>query len=755
MAESFITDSMLDMFIYETDQMLEQLEITTLERQKEGFFDEKSVNEIFRFMHTIKGSSAVMMYTGITTLTHKLEDVFYYMRESKPTDVPNEELIGYILDVSDFVKTELEKIKDGKEPDGDSTALHDEIDAFLERLKNHITKSGNELPPENVYVEPQQYYIAPVANEASHFFRIDVRYVAGTEMSNIRAYTAVFNLKELAEDILFYPEDIVSNPDSGNEIMENGFIIALQTQSSEKDVLDIINQSSGIESVDMKECSSEEYGRYVGEGLKPVAKSVAEAGETSKPVSKKEADNSGKPLVINLGEDDPKSEAKPETKPETKPSGALQNPLGNQPGPQSVTESLAKSGDNQVKKAAEAKAKPQDAKKDTKHEVQSYISVNVNKMDELMDMIGELVISQAFVLQNPDLKVPGLDLTNFSKAAAQMSRITSDLQDLIMSMRMMPLANTFQKMNRIVFDVSRKLGKDVDLKISGESTEMDKNIIENISDPLMHLIRNSVDHGIESKAERLKAGKSERGTVWLEAKNEGGKAWVTVRDDGAGMNKEKLLAKARKQGILGNRNEADMTEKEIYNLITLPGFSTNEQVTEYSGRGVGMDVVVQNLAKVGGTLDIESEEGKGSSFIMKIPLTLAIIEGIVVDVGRSSFVMATGNISEFISITEDQIITDPSGDEGVMIRGNCYPLIRLKRFFNLPEGADKVTDGILMVVEYEGRKVGLLVDKLVGEQEIVVKPLPAYLKKVKGISSCTQLGDGSISLIIDPSGLFK
>ena len=394
--------------------------------------------------------------------------------------------------------------------------------------------------------------------------------------------------------------------------------------------------------------------------------------------------------------------------------------------------------------------------KPKKQEKAAFISVDVQKMDMLMDLIGELVIAESVVLQNPDLKIPGLKLDNFNKAAGQMTKIATDLQNVIMSMRMMPLTNTFQKMNRIVFDVSRKLGKDIEFEMTGEHTEVDKNIIEHISDPLMHLVRNAVDHGIESVEERAAAGKKEKGKVTLWAKTESGKVWIGVQDNGKGLNREKILAKARKQGLLDyTKADSDYTDKEVFQFITLPGFSTNENVTEYSGRGVGMDVVVSNLQSVGGTLEIESTPGEGSLMLLKIPLTLAIIDGIVMEVGKSSFVIETGAVKEFVGVHEDMLIQQPNGREFVMIRGEGYPVLRLGEWYKLNDYKANLNDGMLVLIEAEKRTICLFVDRLVGNQEIVVKPIPEYIKKVKGLSGCTQLGDGSIALILDAVGLVE
>ena len=336
-----------------------------------------------------------------------------------------------------------------------------------------------------------------------------------------------------------------------------------------------------------------------------------------------------------------------------------------------------------------------------------------------------------------------------------MSKISTDLQNVIMSMRMVPLTNTFQKMNRIVFDVSRKLGKDIDFVMVGEQTEVDKNIIEHISDPLMHMIRNSVDHGIESNEDRQAAGKTEKGKIVLEAKNEGGQVWISVADNGKGLRRDEILAKAKANGLLGNRSEKDLSDKEVYNFITLPGFSTKKKVTEYSGRGVGMDVVVKSIQDVGGVLDIESEEGVGSTMTMKIPLTLAIIDGIIFSVSGTNFVAETNGVTEFIRGSKDHLVVEPDGEEYFMIREDCYPLIRLNRFYHLENGKDELEDGIVIILNHEDRKIAVFVDELIGEQEIVVKPMPSYIKQVKGISGCTQLGDGSISLILDSGGLLS
>ncbi|MCH5344737.1 MAG: chemotaxis protein CheA [Acetatifactor sp.] len=725
MAEEFNAEGMLDMYLFENTQLLERLQEIVLEQKDEECFDDDGINEIFRTMHTIKGSSGVMMFDEITKVSHKLEDVFYYLRESHPQDVPHLELVEHVLEVADFINGEMEKLQNGDSADGDATEIIASVDKFLNSIKGD-KKEKEKVIKENVHEEPKQFYIAPVATSASHFYRIYLTYDPGIQLANVHAYKIVYSLKEIAEDLLYYPEDIISDESSADEIAENGFKILLQTQSSEEDLRGLIQEGYELKKVDIYECTAEEY----QQGFDAVGSEIRIDLDSS--VEEIEAKAQGTEGAITEQPEESKEPEKPK-----------------------IPEKIAP-GDFVIESKEPGKAKKLAKDKPKKGEKAAFISVDVSKMDMLMDLIGELVIAESVVLQNSDLRVPGLKLDNFNKAAGQMTKISTDLQNVIMSMRMVPLTNTFQKMNRIVFDVSRKLGKDVEFEMVGENTEVDKNIIEHISDPLMHLVRNSVDHGIESIEERQAAGKTEKGKVTLSAKTESGKVWISVQDNGAGLDREKIIAKARKQGLLDPyKLDSAYTDKEVYQFITLPGFSTNEQVTEYSGRGVGMDVVVSNLQSIGGSLEIESTPGEGSVMNMKIPLTLAIIDGIVMVVNKTSFVIETGVVKEFVGVREDMLQQDPDGQEFVMIRGEAFPVLRLGDFYHLPNYEPDLKRGMLVIIEVDKENICLLVDRLVGKQEIVVKPIPDYIKKVEGLSGCTQMGDGSIALILDPAGLLE
>lgn len=716
MAEEFNMQGMLDIYLFENGQLLERLQEIVLEQKDEECFDEDGINEIFRTMHTIKGSSGVMMFDEITKISHKLEDVFYYLRESKPDNVPHIQLVEYVLQVADFITAEMEKIQNGETPDGSSAELVEAIDKFLTAIKNGEGEQEKEIQ-ENVYIEPEQFYIAPMATAASRFYKIYLTFNPDVQLANIHAYKTVYALRDIAEDLLHYPEDIVSDESSADEILENGFKILLQAQCTEEDLRALIQEGYELKKVDIYECTAKEFQQGFGSFGTEIRTDTGAAG----------AADSGTGMIFIAPEETVKA-----------------------------PEKAIAPGDFVIESKEPGKGKTLAKDKPKKQEKSAYISVDVHKMDMLMDLIGELVISESVVLQSPDLKIPGLKLDNFNKAANQMRKISTDLQNVILSMRMVPLTNTFQKMNRIVFDVSRKLGKDIEFEMIGEHTEVDKGISEKISDPLMHLVRNSVDHGIEMPEERAAAGKTEKGKITLTAKTESGKVWIIVQDNGKGLNREKIIEKARKQGLLDYaKPDNAYTDKEVFQFITLPGFSTKEAVTEYSGRGVGMDVVVSNLQSIGGSLDIESTPGKGSQMIMKIPLTLAIIDGIVMKVGASSFVIETGVVKEFLPMRDYSLNQKPNGDEFVMIRNEAYPVMRLGEKYQIDGYNPDNEDGMFVLVALEDKTICLMVDALVGKQEIVVKPIPEYIKKINGLSGCTQLGDGSIALILDAAGLIE
>ena len=355
------------------------------------------------------------------------------------------------------------------------------------------------------------------------------------------------------------------------------------------------------------------------------------------------------------------------------------------------------------------------------------------------------------VTSSPDIQ--GLKLDNFLKSTRQLRKLTDELQDITMSLRMVPISGVFQKMNRIVRDMSKKLGKEVDLIIEGEDTEVDKSIVDSIGDPIMHIVRNSMDHGIEaSREERVREGKKPKGEIVLAARHTGSEVIITISDDGRGIDTARILEKARDNGLL-IKPESEYSQKEIISLMMMPGFSTNEEVTEYSGRGVGMDVVKKSIEALGGTITITSDYGFGSCTTLKIPLTLAIVEGMETAVGKSIFTIPINNIRQCFRVTGDEIIHDVTGREIVKRMDEFYPVIRIHDLYSIDTQVTDIEDGILIWVESGDRSYCLFVDELIGEQQVVVKPLPSYLNsfniKNSGIAGCTILGDGNISIILD------
>ncbi len=402
------------------------------------------------------------------------------------------------------------------------------------------------------------------------------------------------------------------------------------------------------------------------------------------------------------------------------------------------------------------KKTPKVTNKEVKSAARRDIRVDLNKLDSLINLVGELITASAMVTNNPDLK--GYNFENFERASGHMTKIVRELQEISISVRMVPVSSTFRKMVRLVHDVSRKEGKSVKLDIRGEETEVDKTVAELIGDPLVHIIRNSVDHGIESQKERQEAGKSPEGNIILSAKHESGEIWITIKDDGAGLNKDRILKKAIECGLI-NGDGSDMADEDIYKLIFNPGFSTAEKVTDVSGRGVGMDVVKRNIEeKLKGSIDIKSEYGKGCTLTIRLPLTLAIIEGMLLRVGKARYTIPMLSIQESIRIHAKNITVTTDGQEIVKLRDELYPVIRLHKIQNIKPDYDKLSDGILIVVATGKKRACLFVDEILGQYQTVIKGISPYISDIgdlKKISGCTILGNGDVSLILDPAQILE
>lgn len=379
------------------------------------------------------------------------------------------------------------------------------------------------------------------------------------------------------------------------------------------------------------------------------------------------------------------------------------------------------------------------------------IKVDTGKLDHLVDMVGEMVIAQSLLRHNPELA--SIRNPRLHSVISQLSGMTSDVQKTAMSLRMMPVGQLFQRMGRFVRDLARKASKQVELVTSGEDTEIDRQIIEELADPLMHMIRNSVDHGLELPEERAAAGKNPVGRVTLAAQHQAGQILIEIADDGRGLNSEKILRKARERGLVAPG--AHLSDAEIHNLIFEPGFSTADKVTDVSGRGVGMDVVKKNLAKLRGRIEVLTTPGQGTRFLLKLPLTLAIIDGLVVGVGRERYIVPIHSVLEMLRPAREAVSTVQGKGEMVLVRDSLLPIVRLHRVFQVEPRTRDPWDSLLIVVESEGTRFCLMVDDFLGKQEVVIKSLGPSLKSVRGIAGGAILGDGRVGLILDSEGIFR
>lgn len=709
-------ESMVDMFIYESTSLLEQLDQIMMKTESNNKFDEEDINEIFRIMHTIKGSSAMMGLENMSTLAHRMEDMFFIIREEKPVIESIETLYDIVFSSSDLLKAEIELLQDDDSVPTDFSAQIKKIEDFVVYLKTGKMPGAEDTPVSEKSEQPaeDEQPQGQAENSASaDMVRIRVFFEDNCEMENLRALLLVNKISEYCRELKYEPASIETDSSTAKQIIENGFLIMFN--ADEEDYQHIIREIEDAINVKSYEIVEDEEIPAAAE------EAAAPAPETQKAEPAPEQKKSAPEAAVS---------EKPAEKPKTEAPTPAQTA-------EQINNKLAQKNNH----ASKGK--------------QSLISVNLNKLDQLLDMVGEIVIAEAMVTSNPDLK--GLKLDGFQKASRQLRKLTDELQDIVMSIRMVPLSGVFNKMTRIVRDMKVKLGKDVDLVFEGEETEVDKSIIDNLNDPLMHMVRNSMDHGIESsQEERIAKGKPAKGAITLSAYNSSGEVIIVVSDDGGGIDCQRVMEKAKANGLL-TKPEEEYTDKEIFNMVMLPGFSTNTEVTEYSGRGVGMDVVRKSIEKIGGTVSVDSKQGEGTNFIIKIPLSLAIVDGIEVSVGSSIFTIPINSIKEFIKLKENQLFYDTSKKEIVKIRNKCYPLIRLHEFYGLEPKSHDIYDGVVVLVESEGKSACILVDELIGEQQVVVKPFSPmfnrYNIKQKGMSGCTILGDGSITIILDISNI--
>jgi two-component system chemotaxis sensor kinase CheA len=396
-------------------------------------------------------------------------------------------------------------------------------------------------------------------------------------------------------------------------------------------------------------------------------------------------------------------------------------------------------------------AEPAEARASQSGAVRSRaVKIDTDKLDYLVDMVGEMVIAQSLIQYDPDLHLDRQP--RLARNLSQLARITGEVQRTSMAMRMVPIAGLFQKMARLVRDLARKFGRQIDFETVGADVELDRNIVEELADPLMHMIRNAVDHGVEPPAERSAAGKDPTATVRLRALHQAGQIVIEVSDDGRGLDREKIVAKARAQGLV--TGSAEMVDADVFNLIFQPGFSTAVQLSDVSGRGVGMDVVRKQILKLRGSIEIQSKPGAGTLFALKLPLTLAIIDGLVVGVGDHRYVVPIFSVRELLRPSADTVFTVENRVEMLLIRERLVPVVRLYQKFSIEARATRPEDAVFVLAEFDGRSFCLMVDTVIGKQEVVIKSLGSMFQNVAGVAGGAILGDGHVALILDPPALF-
>ncbi|HFL3259070.1 TPA: chemotaxis protein CheW [Clostridioides difficile] len=695
---------MLDMFIFETSLLLEQLDEIMIQIEKEKVFTHNNINETFRIMHTIKGSASMMGLDNISALAHSVEDLFYAIREGKIEVLDNDLLFDLVFQSLDFIRRDIDELQSRGCISSDYSNFIEGIEEYVSTLE--LSSSMKSKDNANLESKDEKEVIDSNFEYKEDSDVVKIIFEQGCMMENVRAFMLVFELRDYCEFIDFYPKDVETNAESTEYIKSYGFYIQFVAKEDKAIVYKTI-----------------EANLYVKEYIN-ISKKEIEMKNTSNndAVENKLKDNNkvSKSYQNNYTEDEIQEDVLNEKTDMEKDSLSEEN------------EHLPISK-------------------------QSIMSVNLEKLDLLQNIVGEIVIMESMVVNS--VNSTGVDIDNFNKATRQLHKLTDELQDIVMSMRMIQIAGVFQKMHRIVRDMNKKLDKNVELITIGAETEVDKSVIDNLAEPFMHLIRNAMDHAIEPIEERIAKGKEEVGKIVLSAENLGGEAVISISDDGRGIMRDKILAKAKEQGLLKHQSN-EYTDDEVNSLIMTPGFSTKESITEFSGRGVGMDIVRKSIEKVGGSIEVKSKQDEGTTFTIKIPLTLSIVEGMKFKVGDSLFTLPISSIRRTFKLTDlNQIITEGNKTELITIYGACIPIIRLHKIYNIQTKVTNLMHGNMIIIENEHKAVCIFVDEIIGNQQVVVKPFPVYFNrfniKNKGLSGCTILGDGSISLIIDADSIIE
>ena len=690
-------------FFEEAGENLDQMEHILLDLNLSSANDEE-LNGIFRCAHSIKGGAATFGFADVAELTHQMESLLDRLRRHEIQPIP--EMVDVLLESADASRSLLARHQAGGQGEAVSTT------SLVRRISDlaagmvpaaapvpSVQAAPVAPPPPPVALAP-----APVSVGGGSFPSRSAPSVSGARRLEIRIgpleqVTQADAVKELFRDIpgLGTISDLPCN-----QAQMRLFLV--DTTSTDDDLLDLFAFHVSKDQVHIRS-----YIQSTETDIAPIAKETP--NETSFGVFGESSDASGRGV--------PAAITPPLAPPAPVPA----------PAP-----------------AAAPKAATQAAQMES-----TTIRVAVNKVDQLINLVGELVITQAMLAQNSR----GLDTAMYQQLLAglvDLDRNTRDLQESVMSIRMIPMSVVFSRFPRMLRDLANKLGKKVDFVTLGEATELDKGLVEKITDPLTHLVRNSCDHGIEMPADRVTNGKPEHGTITLAASHQGGSIVIEVRDDGRGLSREKILRKAREREL----DVSDqMTDSEVWLLIFAPGFSTADVVTDVSGRGVGLDVVKRNISALNGTVEIDSVEGRGMTVSVRLPLTLAIMDGMSVGVGDEVYILPLSSVVESFQVNSDDVSTVAQGAQLVKVRDEYMPVLALEKIFQIPRRDQGRSSTIMVVVEAEGNRVALLVDELLGQHQVVVKNLESNYRKVPNVSGATILGDGKVALILDINGLVR
>jgi len=684
----------LVLFLEEAREHLQSLNQCLLELENDPT-DLSVLDEIFRSAHTIKGMSATMGYTDIAELTHNMENVLDLLRKDQLK--ANHVIIDVLFQCVDTLERLVEDVANNENSETD-------VKGLIQQLSALTKETGAEPLPivqEQVQVQKQPYLLS--AFNETNLTDTEIKMIASAEKQGLSAFEIQVNLREdcllksaRAYMVMNVAEELgdVIKTVPGTEDLENGnfdqqFQIILLTSANQEKVREEILSISEIETVNVLACI------------------VSELSIEKKAI---EPDTIQKTAVIPNFED----VHVPEDKVDVTPVRANT----------ATHEKRLKGGQS--------------------------VRVDIDKLDNLLNLVGELVINKTRLEQIGTSHRLG-DLT---ETIEQIDRVTTDLQSVVMKVRMVPVGQVFNRFPRMVRDLSHELGKEINLIIQGEETELDRTVIDEIGDPLVHLLRNAVDHGIERIEERQAVGKDPVGEVRLIARHEGNNVVIMVEDDGKGINASSIKEKALQKGFITKTDADKMDEKELLHLLFLPGFSTAATVTDISGRGVGMDAVKTKIESLGGTVEIETKVGSGSKFKIRLPLTLAIIQALLVQVSQEIYAIPLSSIDSTIHLQPEDIKT-VQNQEVILLRGQIIPIVRLGTVLNIPADQKEQNDLFIVIVHTGQQRAGIIVNDLIGQQEIVIKSLGNLLKGIKVIAGATILGNGQVALILDVSSLMK